>query len=348
MGKSTITTCDPAPPALRSTSSAIPWARPLLALLAAMLPAFALASGCDGDDPDASGAAGAGDPDDFTIDIELPPDVEARFLDLVAELGAAICERARNCCDDYGLTPRTDCTQMGGEVFLIRLVEGTDLGTKDASELDFYIDEVLAERCVEVARSVSNKCVFTGETTFAWFAPCSSALVIRPKGEAPVECYSDKACETRLGPGHGCVANTCRPMVEVGEGGACARTEEGSTIPVCAASHLCDAGICTPRIPPGGPCRSDVCVPGAYCDTASTEPTCATRLPVAASCRYSNDCAEGLKCACPSGTLSCAERACLEDRDVGEPCSVNAQCSLGARCEDGICKSSTIGFCAPP
>ncbi|WP_437806322.1 dickkopf-related protein [Sorangium sp. So ce1078] len=317
-----------------------------VALVAATLPVAALASGCGGDDPGSSGA-GAGGPGGFEIGIELPPDTEARLLELVTELGAAICERARSCCDDYGLAPRTDCTQLGGEVFLPRLLEGTDLGTKDASELDFTIDEAQAERCLEIARSVSNKCVFTGETVFAWFGPCSSALIISPKGEAPVDCYMDRNCERKLGPGHGCVANTCRPMVDVEQGASCERTDEGSTIPVCAASERCDSGTCEPRTPVGEAClSSEECVPGAYCDTESAERTCATRLQVGAPCESDSVCAEGLRCAC--ATSGCEESACIEDRDVGEPCSVDAQCPLSTRCEDGICKSSSIGFCAPP
>ncbi|WP_437904249.1 hypothetical protein WME95_38180 [Sorangium sp. So ce327] len=338
MAKPIFGICDPKRLATRFIRSA----RPLFALMAAMLPVAALAHGCG------NAADSTGDPSDFQITIELPPDVEARLLDLAAELGAAVCERGRNCCDDYGLAARTDCLQLGGELFLLRLVEATDLGAKDPSELDFYIDDVMAEHCVQVARSVSNKCAFTDESLFDWVDPCSDALVISPKGETPDECSSNRTCVTKYGPGHGCVVDSCRPIVEVEQGAPCGRANEGATIPVCGAGHHCTFGTCEPNVSLGEPCRSsDECVPEAYCDDAeNTEHTCATRLPVGAPCEFDEDCTVDMRCAC--ATSGCEERHCFEARDVGEPCSVNAECPFGTLCKDGICHSQSIGFCKPP
>ncbi|WP_437723063.1 hypothetical protein [Sorangium sp. So ce861] len=329
--------CDPGRPWARLVRAV----RPLVALVAAVTPVVALAPGCGGDAPPPHGAGGAGDPGDFTVNIELPPDIEARLLEIATDLGAVICERARNCCDHYGFEPRTDCLQLGGAIFALQLASATELGAKDPSEFDFYIDDAMAERCLEVARSVTNKCAFTDELTFAWFWPCSSVLGVAPKGEEPEECNADPMCEAKHGPGHGCVIDSCRPIVEVEEGAACGPPNEDAIIPVCGASDHCDIGTCERRASIGEPCvSSKECVSEAYCDSV-----CLPRSPLGAPCLEAA-CAEGLACRCP--TYNCDEPFCFEPREVGEPCSVDGECSFPVLCQDGICKPSSVGFCEPP
>lgn len=322
--------------------------RLIAALAAAALPVVALTPGCGGGDPDPDSPGGTSGTGGFQIDIELPPDIESRLIDLATELGAAICERGRTCCDHYGFKPRTDCMQLGGEIFALQVIGATEFGTTDTSELDFAIDEAMAARCVQVARSVANQCVFSPDAFMVeWFWTCAAVLSITPKGEAPRECEGDLLCEAKYGPGHGCVAARCLPHVEVGEGEACGSANGGSTIPVCAASHQCRLGTCQSFGAIGEPCPTpNGCVPEAYCDSTNDAYLCVARLPLGAPCQ-SDICAEGLHCACPD--LNCQEqRVCLERRGIGEPCSVDGECSFPVLCQDGICKPSSIGFCAPP
>ncbi|AUX26414.1 uncharacterized protein SOCEGT47_069750 [Sorangium cellulosum] len=322
-------------------------ARPLVALVAAMLPLAAVAHGCGGDAPapDDTGAAGASG--DYQIDLDLPPEIGARVLEIATELGAAICERARSCCDHFGFRPRTDCVQMGGEIFAYRMLGVAGLGEVDLSELDFSINEAMAERCIDIARSLSHQCTFPAIGVVDWFWPCYLVLDASREGEVPDECDGDEVCQVKYGPGNGCLRDICLPFAEVEEGADCGLPQEGPTIPVCSASHYCSS-TCQPRAALGEPCGSAACVAGAFCDGEADARTCVPRLPLGAPCPSDHACAEGLHCACPKFGSSCDERFCFEEREIGEPCSADPECPFPTRCEGGICKPSSLGFCEAP
>jgi hypothetical protein len=298
-------------------------------------------SACGGDDdPQAAGPSSPGS--DFTIDIELPPPIEMRLLELVNDLGAALCERAQSCCSHFGLAPRTDCAQLGGELFVQKLAGLLDFGARDPSELEFEIDEALAAGCVELARSLTSTCSLPRENvTWEHVDTCLSALQGWPKGEMRPECQRDQDCVVRFGSGYACQAQRCLPPMNVPRGAACGPSEGDGFVPVCSDADYCSIN-CEARAAAGETCYStESCAADSFCDQQPE--ICAPRFGLGQPCPEVDSCSGGYSCQRPT-LLAEGERQCFEQRGIGESCSSDGECPPTLAC-DGICKPSHVLFC---
>jgi len=130
-----------------------------------------------------------------------------------------------------------------------------------------------------------------------------------------------------------------------------------------AAQNLgaCDYGsICNPQIQPSSancakipdiaePCLKNLdngeplpyCADGGYCDTTLASPVCVALHTAGGSCSSSdNECAPGLRCACPDGSTSCMPPfTCIAYHFKGEPCGTpGAVCYPSFTCTNGACQ----------
>ncbi|HMA92740.1 MAG TPA: hypothetical protein VKP30_08645, partial [Polyangiaceae bacterium] len=276
--------------------------------------AFACSDGGSGP-PTAAPNAGASA---FEINIDLPPDVEARVREIVRELSGLICQRSRKCCSHYGFHALTDCTELAAAPFILESFAATDLGTLDASQIDASIDETMAALCLETTRSVIDQCIFPAEERlhYAWYLPCSRALSITAKGTSVKQCRGEGdelPCVAHFGQGYGCHRERCVPIVEVATGAACGRAASEIDIkPQCASTDCCPDYYCEPMVAVGESCNSNAqCLGDAYCSADSTNQVCTNGAELGESCLGTNrvECKGGLECRCEM--WGCSEPHCV-------------------------------------
>lgn len=302
-----------------------------------------------------TGATSAGD--GFTINIELPPALEQRLTQLVHDLAQIVCQRSRTCCSAYGYPPLSDCTEVAGGPFILKLNRfGFDSSVED---YDFAIDEQLAAACLDAARSVQNDCTFATESLFfAWTDPCMNALKFAPKGEPLPECAGDADCAALHGPAHHCFNHACLPDVLVPTGASC-RTEAGATAySACAASDYCPAlssPTCTQRGLPGATCNlgDGTCVDGYSCVSNETSPgastaSCEPLRDAGEPCSANRDCKENA-CVCDP-QVGCSIVTCSDVPKIGDPCSQTSDCRtpLFVCGPKGTCQPTQLTLCEKP
>jgi hypothetical protein len=277
----------------------------------------------------ADGATG-GKPDLFDL-YPLPPDIEERARALVAELARLTCERSSSCCPRFDLAPLDDCSELSQSSAL------ASLGGTNPSTFDFVIDEAMVSACFDAARALASRCTFADDDQLF---PCLGMIQATKKGETPVECRTQTACQVHRGANYRCLDGRCLAEVEVALGADCRAAENPSSLPVCGPLAGCDSGKCAPRAAVGEACTEYPCVEGYACVAG----VCRPGLSEGEACPPPSTCSLGLDCRQDSD----ATERCLSDPGIGGPCRFAGECTENSACIDGICKPRELSLCARP
>jgi len=311
-----------------------------LLLLAALVGA---AVSCGGEKSGASGSGGAAGGGVSSwgpgLVVNLPPDIEAKVKPLVDEITRLACERSRNCCAKYDLTPRTNCDSLSTSL----LLGGVDARTVgDVSNYDYRFNDALAKICLDEFKKQVNDCIVDSSTETTWWKACTGVVLVNPKGDPPLECIFDEHCS--LDPVHGtrCLDGHCIPEVEVPLGASCFGEANPTSLPTCGATGYCNSGdgTCHARGQLGESCGE--CVDPYGCKDGK----CAQREPDGTVCRNNDSCLAGAYCECSGG--DCSENICVSPHKAGEACTFELQCTGNGHCTNGICKPDVLEICELP
>jgi len=279
--------------------------------------------------------------------IPIPPSVLPRLTEVRNELADLICMRSQNCCGQYGFKPLSDCTSFASDLLTTQLIFAS--ATEDVS--DMWIDERFVTACLDAARSVANKCVFTGESSgdilgFAWDPACDQVLQFDPQDAGDFPCGTDTECAIEFDAGYACLGLRCVPIVPVGNDASCEQIADAID-PLCEPGQWCDpsTNFCAPTVSVGQTCGgwNEACGDGYYClSQAAGDSTCAPQVGPGGVAQDPAGCMPGLVW---TGTGD-ESGICYGVAAWGEACNSVFRC--GEDCDGGICLPSSIPFCQPP
>jgi hypothetical protein len=274
------------------------------------------------------------------LEVDLPPDIEAKVKPLVDDITRYVCERSRNCCAKYDLEPRVDCESYATYL----LLAGVDARTVgDIGNYDYRFNDALAKVCLDEIEKLVNDCIVDDSTQTAWWMACTGVVLVNSKGERPLECIFSQACALDPAQGEVCLDDHCVPEVEVPTGASCFGEANPTSFPTCRATDYCNSGdgTCHARAQLGEACGG-ACVDPYGCKDGN----CAPRDPDGTPCLSDDSCLAGAYCICGDG--GCTGKICVSPHKAGEACTFELQCGGGMHCTNGICKPEVLGICELP
>jgi hypothetical protein len=175
-------------------------------------------------------------------------------------------------------------------------------------------------------------------------------------------CQSDQycdpltsACKPRLGVGGTCISDdycqvgarcsSGKCAMSAGEGGSCTQATDCLSGSYCVGYAPPGSGM--PAIPGtcraamgniGGPCSSESCSAGLFCDVSQRPPSCTSRVDAGGACSQAGACKDGLVCVAGS---------CAAFSDIGRSCDPSASvttCPADMACDKGTKTCIAVGL----